>query len=239
MCNEEHRLEELNESTPLPRKFYYGDSFVQNDVPWDARQQIPNLREYYESIVKRHELEEGQIAERVKWFLTIQGFLLTGFAILARLGSRNDDYIELTFLLMFLLPILGLLVSIWAFIGIRTARFAQKMAEEDWELRLKKYFSDYKDVNMTPKKYVQFFPPIDGCPRKLNPLWAFLPSRILPPTFGITWGIILTTLTKLSSDEDHMTPAVFGGIIALILLLYYLNFEGMNERKRNPQNYHI
>jgi hypothetical protein len=102
-----------------------------SDTRDSAQEQLP-VNDFYRYTSQHIEREESLITNRIGWMLTFQGFLLASVAILSTASSGGSMFTHLNFIL----PILGIMVSLLTFIGILGTYFSMFQLQESWEARL-------------------------------------------------------------------------------------------------------
>lgn len=139
--------------------------------PAKAHDHVPTLKEYYEYTVHQIGREDELIHKRITWFLTFEGFLFAALSLMDKTHSINSS---LHTTVGVVVPLLGFLVSLLAYVGVQSAWSAINDLREGWS---------HKSETVGP----------DAFPRPYGRK-SFLKisySRSLPLLVAAAWGIIL------------------------------------------------
>ena len=123
---------------------------------------------YYEYLAHQIEREDGLVNYRLTWMLTTQGLL---FAALALLAGKEID-VDMRAMLAWLLPRIGIALSVIALLGVSAANNQITYLKKKWEKL---------DYVKAPRPY--------GGPWA----WRFglIPSLCLPVLFFAAWIYVL------------------------------------------------
>ena len=123
---------------------------------------------YYEYLAHQIEREDGLVNYRLTWMLTTQGLL---FAALALLAGKEID-VDMRTMLAWLLPRIGIALSVIAFLGVSAANNQITYLKKKWKKL------DY-----------------DKAPRPHGGPWAWwfglIPGLGLPVLFFAAWIYVL------------------------------------------------
>ena len=123
---------------------------------------------YYGYLAHQIEREDGLVNYRLTWMLTTQALL---FAALALLAGKDIDA-EMRATLAWLLPRIGIALSVIAFLGVMAANIAITDLKRKWEKLA-----------------------YDKAPRPYGGPWAWrlgvIPSLALPLLFFVAWIYVL------------------------------------------------
>ena len=123
---------------------------------------------YYGYIAHQIEREDGLVNYRLTWMLTTQGLLFAALALLT--GTAIDT--EIRAMLAWLLPWIGIALSVIALVGVSAANHQITYLKKKWEML---------DYDKAPRPY--------GWPWA----WRFglVPSVCLPVVFIAAWIFVL------------------------------------------------
>ena len=121
---------------------------------------------YRSMMVHENELQN----HRMTWLLAIQGFLMTGLAF----AWDKDD----TRLLILIFCVLGILISMTFWEGLRISKQAQRSLRKKWD-RERSKLPSYHGPDIVGYR----------SPERSIIKW-FRPWRFLPVMFVIAWGVI-------------------------------------------------
>jgi len=133
-----------------------------------------NNRQYYEDLARQIEREDNLINTRMTWLLTLQGFLFTALALIMKVDDGG-----LYFLLMVLLPLTGVILSVFGFYGVWGANIALKELKEIWYERYE------KNGNPEKEKFIRPFG------NNVASKKGGVPSFYLPIILAVVWLLIL------------------------------------------------
>lgn len=123
---------------------------------------------YYGYIAHQIEREDGLVNYRLTWMLTTQGLLFAALALLT--GTAIDTEMRAT--LIWLLPWIGIALSVIALVGVSAANHQINYLKEKWEMIA-----------------------YDKAPRPYGGPWAWraglVPSVCLPVVFIVAWLFVL------------------------------------------------
>lgn len=83
----------------------------------------------YEQLAHQIEREDGLINTRIQWMLTFQGFLFTAIAIGENANGSNANFIAG---LRYIIPIVGIIVGLLAFLAVQAALSALMELKALW-----------------------------------------------------------------------------------------------------------
>jgi hypothetical protein len=150
-----------------------------------------DLKSAYSIYRQYAEHEDSLINSRLSWNLTVQGFLLAAFGIVAlklidTCGTGPvDSRLYLLKLVVFVLPLAGLAVSVVSAIGVLAAALALDKLDSDWEdkVKLELWKLDRDGEYVLPRLTG------GGSDRAHN--LGLYPARIIPWVFVVAWFAFL------------------------------------------------
>lgn len=141
--------------------------------------------EYYQFIKQQIDHQDNLVNQRVIWQIIAQAFFFGAYASLmnAPKEPKGPLFDAEQWLLLWLLPLAGLLAGLLAYVGIVSSL---KTIEY-----LRKLYNDYAE-KATSDRSSTLYPPIQGPPHlrrlaSLAPIW-------MPIVFAVTWLIVLGRL---------------------------------------------
>lgn len=159
---------------------------------------------------RRIDQEDQLVNHRFSWLVGSQAFLLTTFVLLrnnpsfylreSANPSLPDAFVARTDLLVYLVAVVGILISVCSFLGV----LAAFMAIASWRARV--HPSDQKHMTS-------------------NPIWNFLGglAAFLPgPVITSVWVLLLSAewdYLRLSTTQI-LTPLIVGTVTLLLWVLY-------------------
>lgn len=133
--------------------------------------------------------EHTLVSHRLTWYVTSQSFLMTAYAV-----SWNHEH-ELRVFFKYVIPSVGVLLSILVWIGVHYALVVQRDVidlQKEVLARMRNSLQDSKDES--EKERIQEYTKItgEGRPTKMKShKRATLPPRLIPVLFFLTWILAL------------------------------------------------
>src|SRR5450432_1880188 len=94
-------------------------------------QERADAKEWYESLARQVEREDNLVSQRLTWLLTFEAFLFTGFGWAATSSGGTPPGIQILKVATILLPTVGILAAVFAWIGVENSRdAAQRLKDE-------------------------------------------------------------------------------------------------------------
>lgn len=156
-----------------------------SEINLDA-EPIKDFRRRLDIYMKEFHREHNLINNRMTWYVTSQSFLMIA---LAASGQRAN---KLQFL-VFIIPIVGLLITIFTFMSINAALSVQKTLKEKRE-KLTEYFfrcNANKNYNEYQKEIILEPWGIRGQGVQKNGMIA---PKAIPIVMGVSWFVILVLI---------------------------------------------
>jgi hypothetical protein len=161
-----------------------------NDACAQLREMDPGeAREIEKAIRSMIEHENTLMNNRIQWFLTITGFIITSLFLSSRIGTGG--------LLVVFLATLGFVVSISFWLSLRIGGEAVQSLINRWEgyrTRAVPYFNEVGVI---------------GSLLGRNPLSLLVPWRVLPPVLIVFWGAIICLALASPNDFRVLAPGTF------------------------------
>jgi len=154
---------------------------------------------------KQIEHEDELINQRLNWFLVTQGFLMAAFGtVFAGEGTSINAGEGMVRPVLVCMCLVGTLLSVLSFFGIRTAHLSIKALRETWVERLEK--------DATPGSEKPGFPRIiwEGKPCQWSASYTTMGTPLL---FVIVW-LVLMFIVTLYHPGFFNTGGVIAGAIA-------------------------
>jgi hypothetical protein len=133
---------------------------------------MPTTKDMFDMVLRLLDREDQLINSRMTWYLTIQGFIIAGVALM--FTGKFESHLGLRIPGIIALSILGIAISVVVFIAVLRARKAKKKVCKKWE----ELTSDEK----TP------FPDPMGEPEWLS---EWTPGQTVPLIFVLFWVAVV------------------------------------------------
>lgn len=142
--------------------------------------------EYYQFIKQQIDHQDNLVNQRVIWQIIAQAFFFGAYASLmnAPKEAKGPLFDAEQRLLLWLLPLAGLLAGLLTYVGIvsslKTIRY------------LRMLYDDYSHGKAPTDRSSRLYPPMQGPPHLRR--WASLAPILMPILFALTWLIVLGRL---------------------------------------------
>lgn len=153
-----------------------------------ARRGEPSIEFYYSEISRQVEREDSLINNRLNWFLTSAGLLFAAFAVTVSSESEALSHARhaLVLSVLFILPILGFIVSYCALVSVRAAERALNQLKKAWAEHVNSFFKDIEgDAHDGTCDDHRYFPRPYG--DEIAWIGGHHFNRALPLFTGLTW----------------------------------------------------
>ena len=147
-------------------------------------------RDYNEKLVAHYRIfrdylqhEDDLINHRSTWHHTIQGLLFTALGVtLSKVDpTATRQAVAVQKALILLLPVLGMSISLAAFLSIRAATRALDELRNQWEKLIEIYGEDLWPT----------LPGITAAGNKWAIKWGKTPAYVIPCVIGVAWLLLL------------------------------------------------
>jgi hypothetical protein len=142
--------------------------------------------EYYQFIKQQIDHQDNLVNQRVIWQIIAQAFFFGAYASLmnAPKEAKGPLFDAEQRLLLWLLPLAGLLAGVLTYVGILSS-----LKTIDY---LRKLYDEYSHGKAPTDPSSRLYPPMQGPPHLRR--WASLAPILMPIVFALTWLIVFGRL---------------------------------------------